>query len=333
MPLGGCHSLRWRSGTKLEQNEHPLRLLFFLVFFLELVPEVLSALLGHLWEALLEHGTPLAAIGFYIGISFVLISWSTLGLGLFSGYRVGRSLDLKANLRAVIYSLVGGTYFGSSIGQVATTIVIKQPKSEPLLLVILGDLISTSFLSIVFTVFTALSLAYLRSPKHPLGQYPRGMNQEEGLEPELKRQKMRLLFVIVFILGLVDTGVFYGWSMIYIPKFLVANGELPSMTRMLYWQIISSAISLTITGLVLLGGYWIGQKIDLEGTLRASILSTLGGAYFGGWVGAVPLVLTIIQPESLWLTVFLSILLASSLVLHLFFRIFTALSLAHLRSP
>ena len=310
-----------------------MRLLFFLVFFLELVPEVLSGLLGHLWEVLHEHGIPLAAIGFYIGISFVIISWSTFGLGLFCGYRVGRKLDLKANLRAIIYSLIGGAYFGSSIGQVATSVIIEQPESEPLLLVILGDLISTSFLSIAFTVFTALSLAYLRSPKRPLGQYPRGVNQEEGLEPELKRQKMRLLFVVVFIVGLVDTGVFFGWSMIYISKFLVAQGELLSMTRMLHLHIVSSAISLTTTGMVLLGGYWVGQKIDLEGNLRASILSSLGGAYSGSWVGAVPLVLTIIQPESLLVTVFLSIYLVPSLVPQIFVRVFTALSLAHLRSP
>ncbi len=265
-------------------------------------------------------------------VSFVLISWSTLGLGLFCGYRVGRKLDLKANLRVVIYSLIGGAYFGSSIGQVATSIIIKQHESESLLLVILGDIISTSFLSMVFTVFMALSLAYIRSPKRPLSQYPREVNQEEGLEPELKRQKMRMLFVVAFILGAVESGVFYGWSMIYIPKFLVAQGELPSMTRMLYLQIISSAISLTTTGLVLLGGYWVGQKIDLEGNLRASILSSLGGAYSGSWVGTVPLVLTIIQPEFLLLMLFLSILLASVLVLQIFFRIFTALSLAYFRS-
>lgn len=310
-----------------------MRLLFFLVFFLELVPKVLSGLLGHLGKVLHEHGIPLATIDFYSVISFIIISWSTLGLGLFSGYRVGRRLNLKANLRAVIYSLLGGAYFGSSIGQVATSLIIKQPESEFLGVIILGDLISTSFLSMVFIVFTALSLAHLRSPKRPLSQCPSGVNKEEGLETELKRQNMRLLFVVVFFLGLVDSGVFYGWHMIYFPKFLVAQGGLPSMTRMLYLQIISTVIFLTTTGLVLLGGYWVGLKIDLKENLRASILSTLGGAYFGSWVGFVAFLLTNAPSESLLFTILLSPLAATSFALHLFFRIFTALSLAYLRSP
>ena len=144
---------------------------------------------------------------------------------------------------------------------------------------------------------------------------------------------MRLLFVVVFFLGLVDSGVFYGWHMIYFPKFLVAQGGLPSMTRLLYLQIISTVIFLTTTGLVLLGGYWVGLKIDLKETLRASILSTLGGAYFGSWVGFVAFLLTNAPSESLLFTILLSPLAATSFALHLFFRIFTALSLAHLRSP
>lgn len=321
----GYYILRIWGGTEMEQKGQIVIPLFFIVFLLELVPEGFLGISIYLQEAQQDPNVLNDVM-----IVSSAISGIALGLALLGGYWVGQKIDLKANLRAVILSLLVGAYLGSSGGQVATSIIIRHPES--LWFRILGDLISTSFLSIVFIAFTALSLAHLRSKQLPFLQLPSGMNKEERPETEQTGQTMRLLFIVVFLLGVVVTGIIHGWNMIFYPKFLFEQGSPPSRTIRLYLRIVFSAISLLTFGLVLLGGYWVGQKIDLKSNLRATILTLLGGAYFGSWVVTVALLLTIPLTESLLSAIFFSILATSFWVLQIFFEAFTGLSLAHLRS-
>lgn len=146
---------------------------------------------------------------------------------------------------------------------------------------------------------------------------------------EQKGQNVILLCFVVFLLAVV-WEVLNGWET-YLPNFLQEQG-VPSATISLYVLFASLTIPLFATFLVLLGVYWVGRNIDLQTNLRVSILSLLSGAYLGSWVGGAVILQTDIPPELSSLPAILANLVSIAF-LQIFFIAFTALSLAHLRSP
>lgn len=108
--------------------------------------------------------------------------------------------------------------------------------------------------------------------------------------------------------------------------------QYASAQTILLWSLIGSVVILVCTiVLTLFSGYWVGQRIALTTNLQATIIYGLASAYFGSWLGTIAMLLTLTPPDSWVLEILASVISPS--FLHLFFMTFTAVSLAHFRSP
>lgn len=245
-------------------------------------------------------------------------------------YRVGRHLDLKANLRVTIRSVLGGAYFGSFLGQIAVAILIILSGSEVSLIETLTDLFSPSNFFPFFMVFTVLTLAHFRS--HPLSerQFPTEGSSAETSELSPTSSYMLLLLFVAFLLGVV-MGVLSGWQWHFHLTMFLIKQRLPINTIEVYLELASFTVSWITFTLVLLSCYWVGRKLNLKVHLRGAILSILFGVYLGLVLGMV-VSYSIHLHEPVLRALFVYLYLAAGLGCSFFFEAFTALSLAFFRS-
>ena len=310
-----------KRGTELGSNGRNLTSLFLAVFALGIVTVISQGLLEeYLPRFLFEHRISLLNVMTIIGA----FGWITTVLVLLGIYWVGKKheINFKTPLRPVLLVLLGGAYGGHSVGKFVLFLTIDPPAFLSLALLNL-----IPFPGFLFTAFTALFLAHLRSPQLE------GIMQR-GTETEPQGQNRILLFLAVFVLGGITTGVSLWWGMIYFPNFILNQEDLTPITSLVYFRIASVTISLITTVLVLLGMYWVGKnrEINFKTPLRPVLPALLGGAYGGYSVGIIVITLAIFPTEP-FLQVIRGILPAILVSPpSLFFPAFTALSLAHLKA-
>jgi len=244
---------------------------------------------------------------------------------LFVCYRVGRNLDLKIHIRAVLLILFGGAYLGSSLGLLIASFTIIPPES--LETAIFGFL-SSSHLSIAFIVFTTVSLAYIRTFQMSIAQVSPIGTPEEELKMDPTRPQVLWLILVIFCISLV-TGTLHAWRMYLTPSLIEQNTSITAIER--YLLVTSFLVEWINLAMLLLGSYWVGRYLDLKMHLGASIFFVIICTWLGYSLGGTIIifrVLSVSLPSALQLGVLSSI----GAVFSPFFQIFTALSVAYLIS-
>jgi hypothetical protein len=155
---------------EMKEVHRSLNLLFFVILILGFVSGFIFGF-RHLLPFVLDWQTPassLATIFFFFSVISFIISPIMVFIAI---YYVGRELDLRLNLGSSIIRLLSGGYVGQLMGCSIAYLISGYGFDSIVQYLGLMLSLAISSLSIFFTAFTALALAYIRK-NNQIGNEP-----------------------------------------------------------------------------------------------------------------------------------------------------------------